>query len=106
MKKHDAERDSILLKAAEMLKEWDKKVQELETKTKSASDTVKKAAEIEIEHLKERQKELRAKLDGYAKRGEAAWDVIAKDVSALSSEAGKVLEKSMKKAFEILKGKA
>ncbi|MBL8995650.1 MAG: hypothetical protein JNM63_20045 [Spirochaetia bacterium] len=105
MKKHDAERDSILLKAAEMLKEWDKKVQELETKTKSASDTVKKAAEIEIENLKERQKELRSKLDGYAKRGEAAWDVIAKDVSALSVEAGKVLEKSMKKAFDILQGK-
>lgn len=105
MTQHKAERDSILLKAAETLKEWDKKVQDLETKTKSASDTVKKAAKIEIDHLKERQKELRGKLDDYAKRGEAAWDIIAKDVSALSAEAGKVLEKSWKKAFDILKGK-
>lgn len=104
MTKQHADRDSILLKAAEMLKEWDKKIEELETKTKSASDTVKKAAKIEIAHLKERQKELRGKLDAYAKRGEAAWDVIAKDVSALSAEAGKILEKSMKKAFDILKG--
>ncbi len=98
------DKKSFLQLAAKKFEEWDVKVKELEVKAKKASVKVKGKVKVELEKLKAGRSEMKAQLKEFKDRGEDAVTVVAKDISALSGETLKSLEKTWKKAKAALKG--
>lgn len=101
------ERDSILRKAAKSLLVWDKKVKALEGEAKKVGGKVREEAlaraKKHIHKLKKKQTELKSKIGEYRKRGETAWSVVGRDLTALAGDTSRGLHKMWGDAKKAMK---
>lgn len=91
------EREGILHKAGKRLLEWDKKVKVLEAQAKKIGGSVKEEAlaraKTHIHKLKKKQTELKSKIGEYKRRGETAWSLVGRDLTALANDTSRGLHK-------------
>ncbi len=93
------DRDSLLLKASELLKEWDAKLGDLESQFDKTKESAKEEARKKIDELKQKREDLQAKMKQWQDRSSGALEDIQKELERLGDE----LAKSFSNIFDHVK---
>lgn len=92
-------RDEYIDKAAERLKEWSAKVDEMQAKAADAAGTAKAEMEAKLKELYERRDEARYMLNRMQAAGEDAWQDARGHVDTALGELKNAAEAAFKRFF-------
>lgn len=81
-----SDKQTILTKASDLLKEWDGKLADLEKQLNEAKDSTQGEINKYIEDLKAKRDELQKKVEEWQGKGEEAFGEIQKEFERLGGE--------------------